>query len=425
MTKFNHIRSTPARFTRRGTVASGIALATSGAIGGELTAASRQPVSTPVASPAATNQADAISTIVEESMRELGLRAVIYRVTIGGDEIVTGAFGESMTGVPATADMRFRNGAVAISYMSTLLLILVDQGVVGLDDSIDAWLPDLPDSDTVTLRQLANMNSGYPDYVQNADFVTAFYDDPFRQWAPQELIDYGLSTPRMFESGTNWDYSHTGYVILGMALEEITGEPLDVLLARHALDPLGLTDTVGSSTASVPEPALHAFSSERRGHLQIPEDTRFYEESTYWNPSWTLPPGAVQTSTIHDLANTAEAIGSGTLLSAQSYEEQTSPKLIGFGSVLDGCPSCHTLDERFSYGLGTVIVGSWLLQNPLFAGISAIEAYLPSKQIAIAAAMTYDEAAIDSQGEFVHGQESIQIFNRIASYLAPDDLPPS
>jgi CubicO group peptidase (beta-lactamase class C family) len=229
----------------------------------------------------------------------------------------------------------------------------------------------------------------------------------------------------MFESGTNWDYSHTGYVILGMALEEITGELLDVLLARHVLDPLGLTDTVGSSTASVPEPALHAFSSERRGHLQIPEDTRFYEESTYWNPSWTLPPGAVQTSTIHDLATTAEAIGSGTLLSAQSYEEQTSPKLIGFGSVLDGCPSCHTLDERFSYGLGTVIVGSSLLQNPLFAGTSAIEAYLPSKQIAIAAAMTYDEAAFDSQGEFVHGQESIQIFNRIASYLAPDDLPPS
>ncbi len=425
MRKLDHVRPTPSRFTRRGTIASGIALATSGAIRGDRTAAMRQAVSTPVASPAASDQADAISTIVEASMREFDLRAVIYRVTIGGDEIVTGAFGESMTGDPATTDMRFRNGAVAISYMSTLLLILVDQGVVSLDETIDAWLPDLPDSGTVTLRHLANMTSGYADYVQSADFMDAFYNDPFRQWAPQELIDYGLSTPRLFEPGANWDYSHTGYVILGRALERITGEPLDVLLARHVLDPLGLNDTVNSSTAVVPEPALHAFSSERRAYLDIFEDTRFYEESTYWNPSWTLPPGAVQTSTIHDLATTAEAIGSGTLLSAQSREEQTAPKLIGFGSALDGCPSCHTLTERFSYGLGIVISGAWLLQNPLFAGTSAIEAYLPSQQIAIAAAMTYGEAAFDSQGEFVHGQESMQLFNRIASYLAPDDLPPS
>ena len=82
--------------------------------------------------------------IVRDYMEEAHLKAVIVRVTIDGQEIVTEALGESMTGVPATTDMHFRNGAVAISYMSTLLLQLVDERVMTLDDKLSIWLPDLP-----------------------------------------------------------------------------------------------------------------------------------------------------------------------------------------------------------------------------------------------------------------------------------------
>ncbi len=77
----------------------------------------------------------AIIELAREAMTTGDLPAVILRVTVDGEEIVTAALGESMTGVPATADMHFRNGAVAISYMSTILLQLVDEGVVGLDDA--------------------------------------------------------------------------------------------------------------------------------------------------------------------------------------------------------------------------------------------------------------------------------------------------
>ena len=70
-----------------------------------------------------------------------------------------------MTGVPATTDMHFRNGAVAISYMSTLLLHLVDEKKVSLDDKVSKWLPDMPHADRVTLGQLAQMTSGYIDFV--------------------------------------------------------------------------------------------------------------------------------------------------------------------------------------------------------------------------------------------------------------------
>ena len=82
--------------------------------------------------------------IVRDTMAQAHLKAVIVRVTVDGKEVVTQAVGESMTGVPATTNMHFRNGAVAISYVSTLLLKLVDQHKVSLDDKLSKYLPEIP-----------------------------------------------------------------------------------------------------------------------------------------------------------------------------------------------------------------------------------------------------------------------------------------
>jgi CubicO group peptidase (beta-lactamase class C family) len=365
------------------------------------------------------DRAEAIVAIARDIMEQQDVKAVIVRVTIDGQEIVTDALGESMTGVPATTEMHFRNGAVAISYISTLLLRLVDQNVVTLDDRVATWLPDLPDADQVALRMLANMTAGYPDFVQNAGFIQALYEDPFRQWTPEEQIAIGLSTPRVFAPGTNWDYSHTNYVILGQALEKITGQPLNVALQEQVLGPMGLRNTVAWSTPEITEPVLHAFSSERRQPLGIPAGTRFYEESTYWNPSWTLAKGAIQTSDIVDLTTSAVAIGEGTLLSPTSHQAQIAPDLLGFGSPLKGCPNCHTLDETYNYGLGIVRTGDWIVQNPLFAGCGAVIGYLPAGNIAIAVATTFNEGAFDDQGNYRYASHA-EIFAAIGTHLAPD-----
>ena len=71
------------------------------------------------------------------------LRAVIVKVTQGDKVVISQAFGESMTGVPATTAMHFRNGAVAFSYLGTLLMQFVDEHKVKLDDTIERWMPDL------------------------------------------------------------------------------------------------------------------------------------------------------------------------------------------------------------------------------------------------------------------------------------------
>ena len=103
---------------------------------------------------------------------------MIVRVSKDGQDIVTAARGESMTGVPATTDMHFRNGAVSISFVATLLLQLVDSGTVSLDDKVSEYVPGAPHADEVTLGQLAQMTSGIPDYVPQPQFVSDLVTDP-------------------------------------------------------------------------------------------------------------------------------------------------------------------------------------------------------------------------------------------------------
>ena len=144
-------------------------------------------------------QEAAVDQTVQNAIKERHLRSVIVRVLVDGKEIITRAYGESMTGVPATTDMHFRNGAVAISYVSTLLLMLVDEKKVNLDDKVSTWLPDIPHSDEVTLGQLAQMTSGYTDYVIGNEEVDAqLYADPFRQWTTDEILASVTSKPLIY-----------------------------------------------------------------------------------------------------------------------------------------------------------------------------------------------------------------------------------
>jgi CubicO group peptidase (beta-lactamase class C family) len=368
-------------------------------------------------------KADAVMRIVRDTMAQAHLKAVIVRVTVDGKEVVTQALGESMTGVPAATNMHFRNGAVAISYVSTLLLKLVDEKKVNLDDKLSKWLPEIPNADRVTLAQLAQMTSGYVDYViGNTAMNDALYANPFRRWTVHDLLSYATSKPLLYEPGTNWNYAHTNYVLLGLALEKATGEEMSKLLSDKVLRPLGLTNTVNSLTPEIPSPALHAFSSERRDFLKIPMGTPFYEESTFWDPSWTITHGAIQTTNIYDMEATAVGIGSGKLLTADSYKKLTSTGLRGKTHKQPGCTTCDVMTDVYTYGLGIVISGNWLLQNPLFSGYAALAAYLPSQKIAIAVAATYAPEAFDDQGDY-HNQADT-LFRRIAAEVAPEDAPP-
>jgi CubicO group peptidase (beta-lactamase class C family) len=367
--------------------------------------------------------AAAITDIVENAMATEHLRSVIIKVTQGDQVVIRQAFGTSMEGVPATPNMHFPNGNVAFAYLGTLLMRFVDEGKVGLEDTIDRWMPELPEADQVTLKMLANHTSGYPDYETDPAWEAAWSADPFHIWTFDERLTYAFSRPVLFAPGTNWAYAHTNFMILGELLARIGGKPLNTLLSRRVLDPMGLTDTAESQTSAVPSPVLHSYTSERREALGIPAGTAFYEESTFWNKQWGTPIGANQTTTIDDMATSAVQVGTGSLLSESSYQAMTGPNLVGFGNADPSCaPACRALTDELNFGLGIVRNGSWLLQTPSLAGYSATMAYLPSQEIAIAVVITFLPAAYDAQGN--NASSAISIYRSIGALMAPNDPPP-
>lgn len=332
-----------------------------------------------------------IDAILRASAETHGLKAVLAGIATDGQPPTLLAWGESMTGVPATPDMHFRNGSIAIAYLGTVFLQLVDKGVLGPEDRLSRWFPDYPNADRVSLTMLINGTSGYADYVADGGFVAAFTANPFRQWRPDELIAIGLGRPMICEPGACWSYAHTNFVILGKVMETATGRPLDALIREGVLEPLAQTRS--EATALIAPPVLHAFDGERG----------MYEESTYWNPSWTLAEGAIMTSTIADVLKSATAIGTGALVSPKSYALQKAPLTAKF----------KPWSETTYYGLGIFVVEGWIVQNPSFAGYAATMAYLPSRNLALAVSVTLGERALE-------GVLSTEVLKEIAAYLAPD-----
>ncbi|SDX90483.1 serine hydrolase domain-containing protein [Roseicitreum antarcticum] len=363
---------------------------------------------------------DALRAIAQDQFDSHKLNSLIYQVRIDGEDVLTEALGHAMTGVPATPDGQFRNGAVALAYVAAVALRLAEEGLLDLNEPIARWLPELPGGDTATVRMLADMTAGYPDHVANeAGFVEPFLANPFLEWTPDELIAVSLSTPRLFEPGTNWDYSHSGYVILGQVLQAATGQPLHDMMEQYVLGPLELTRTFGFDTAEIPGSVIHGFTGERG----------VWEDATFWNPSWTLPSGAIQVTTISDMARSFDAIvGHDGFLSSQSREQMITPFLIGFGAPLPGCPSCHEMTEEFSYGLGVMLQGDWVFQTPSFGGYASSVGTLPEERsdkgrITIAVAVTYTAASTQDWtiGPANRADETARL---MAALIHPQNRPP-
>ncbi len=338
-----------------------------------------------------------VTAIVRRTMRAQRQKAVVYSVRVGGRDVVTSAEGESMTGVPATPAMNWRIGSMAFALLWTLALQLQEDGVVDLDQPIARWRPELPSADRVTLRMLLNGTSGYQDYVTDPRFLRALSAAPFRQWTDAQLLAYAFRRPPECAPGGCWNYSHANFVIAEGILAPAAGVPFATLLRQRILRPAGLRHTRSVSTPQIASPVLHAFTTQ--GGV--------YQESTFWNPSWTTGRGAVLTSTVRDVVRIAALVGSGRLLSPASYAQLVAPTTAAFAPWSD----------RNYYGLGVFSINGWLVQNPSFSGYAGAMGYLPGRRISIAVTST------QRQGADPDANVASTILERIGAYLAPGTPP--
>lgn len=307
-------------------------------------------------------------------------------------DVLTTALGRSMTTVPAMTGMHYRIGGIAETFMSTLLLMLVEQGRISLDDKISRWLPHLLAADTVTVRMLVANTAGYPDYVRVGDILKAVLAAPFRTFSDAELINYSVRDGKMkFAPGTSQQYSHTDNVILGQVIERATGQSMQELYDKYIFGPMAMRNTQFPVNQEIPGPVLHAFTMDRG----------IYEDCTYWNPSWGSTPG-LPISDLHDLGKWGPILGTGRLLSMADFRQQIAPTEVGKGK--------NRPDLYFAYGF--VVANGWLVQNPSINGYSSGFGYNLGTGVTIVVAATKTESTPTAGSAF-------DILRDVVKYVTP------
>jgi D-alanyl-D-alanine carboxypeptidase len=135
----------------------------------------------------------------------------------------TGVAGVSHGAIPITRRSVFAAGSITKTFTALTVLRLAEAGILDLDDSLHSWLPDYTHVDRdINLRQLLNHTSGLSDFVDTPGWITPLLNEPNRVWGMEEYLLTSIAAP-YFAKGTAWSYSTTGYVLLRMIIEQVTG----------------------------------------------------------------------------------------------------------------------------------------------------------------------------------------------------------
>src|ERR687894_696788 len=284
---------------------------------------------------------DALNAALEQSFSETGAPGVIAAVQTPEDTWVgTLGVADLASEEPMSADMHQRIGSVTKTFTVSLLLQAAADGLLSLDDTIDQYIEDVPNGDEITLRQIASMTSGIASYTFNEQWQNGFFSDPQRIWRPEELVQFGIADSPAFDPGTEFQYSNTNTVLLGLVLEQVRGKPVGGLFREGIIEPLGLRGTSfpNAADSSLPEP-------HPQGYTLQGQDDGEPLNATDWNPSWGWTAGAM-ISTVEDLLVYGRALGTGEGLLPP---EQQAERLNSFLS--EDLPP-NSADRAYGLGLG-------------------------------------------------------------------------
>jgi len=276
---------------------------------------------------------------LDDTRAQGGFPGVIAGVWTANDTWIgtSGTTGQGKNAVPTPAD-HVRIGSLTKTVTATVVLQLYESGQVSLEDTIGKYVSGMPNGDTATLRQLANMTSGIPSYSEDNAFQNQLFMNPTKAWTPEQLIDVVRGKPADFAPGTAWEYSNTNYVLLGMVIEKVTGKPAAEVYQERIVGPLGMTQTsFPAQSNAIADPHLFGVTAQGQpsGHTA---------DATNWNPSFTFTAGAI-ISTLDDLHTWSKALYTGNgILKPETQQLRRD-------SIIHNIPP-NTPTMGFGFGIG-------------------------------------------------------------------------
>jgi D-alanyl-D-alanine carboxypeptidase len=250
-----------------------------------------------------------IDRIANQVIEQRGVPSASIAVVQGGKLVYTHAYGSAHLdpAKPATPDMRYSIGSVSKQFTAAAILLLQEQGKLSLDDAVGKYVAGLTNGDQVTIRQILSHTSGYQDYWPEDYLMTPM----MKPETAQQIIDTWAKKPLDFESGTQWQYSNTNYVIAGLIVEKVSGQKLMEFLGEHIFHPLGMKSVWDSDEAKLTSTDATPYIRAALGPLRpAPKEGR----------GWMFAAGELA-MTPHDLALWDISLMRQTVLKPESYKE--------------------------------------------------------------------------------------------------------
>lgn len=323
---------------------------------------------------------------------------VVLTVSVPGYAPWVGASGlaNRADGSPMESDTVVRLASVSKLFTAVVVLQLVDEGHVALDAPIATYLAErVPNASRITVRDLLQHTSGLYDYLEDRVMLAEMQRDPAYPWSPDELVAYAARFPT--EPPGRWDYASTNYVVLGMLVEAVTGQPLADAVHQRIIAPLDL-----QTTAFLPDdPTPPSLAQGYTQGTNIPQISMAFAYGT-----------ANIAATTHDLDRFGRALFGGELLTPATQEAML-----------------QFVDGRGQYGMPALAYGLGVMENRLaltdgvhqpdddrvlghiggYGGFRTALWYAPTSQVTIA--LSLNQAQADPN------QLAAQVLDRVLTSL--------
>lgn len=247
-----------------------------------------------------------------------------------GDEIkFAKAYGNASEGKPNTLNTRFAAASITKQFTAAAIMQLVDEGKVNIDDTIDKYFPEYIYGNIITVRNLLQMRSGIPDYLNDPysfmndaeaisilkDYEGNVYPDKYvedKRWSHSVLLNSMYKTGLLFDPNVMYDYCNTNYYLLGLIVENVTGKPYEEYVQENLFAPSNMT----TASMNCKKGDAEGHGSSESGVIKANSDFTYAAGNIYTN--------------VFDLFRWSRALHTGKIVSSESYAQMTTP-IDGYG----------------------------------------------------------------------------------------------
>jgi D-alanyl-D-alanine carboxypeptidase len=213
-----------------------------------------------------------------------GAIATLYRG--GRMSVLTAGRADVTRGKAPRVTDHMRIASISKAFSGAVALHLVQEGRLGLSDTIGQWLPSFPAAwASVTVREMLNHTSGLPDYTRSDGFIEHARTNPRGYVAPSTIVDWVRADGLEFSPGSRYEYSNTDNIVIALIAEAVTGQPYGSLLSEIVFGPAKLRQTTFPTAIALPKPFIHGYV--------VDPGTKPQDVSTALSPSGAWASGAI------------------------------------------------------------------------------------------------------------------------------------